>query len=508
MNRSDSLHRLERIVLPLVTEGINLKELVDRTGLKDIEVQRALQWLENKELVKTTETKAKVITLDKNGLLYAKEGLPEMRALKLLKDGSLSTRDLVKKGISKDEINIIIGTLKKKAAIDIAKEGGAMMLSITDAGEKFLSKPSLEEQFLKSKFPKYLDTLKPEEQFVYENLRKRKDILLTDTIKTVTTSLTEQGKELVKKGISQDAGIDRLTPQMLKQGTWKKKKFRPYDVSINVPKLNRGRQHFVNEAINYAKRIWLDMGFVEMTGDHVQTAFWDLDSLFVPQDHPAREMQDTYYIKDPKSGRQPDKKIWDRVRKVHEDGGDTGSKGWQTPYDKGMALLNLLRTHTTVLSARTISKLKKGDMPAKFFTIGKVYRNESLDWKHLFEFHQVEGIVIDPNANLRDLKGYLESFYRKMGFTKVRMRPAHFPYTEPSIEPEVWHPVKKEWIEMGGAGIFRPEVTKTLIGVEVPVLAWGLGLERIIAPYYNINDIRELYNNDLKQLRIIKNYIR
>ncbi len=200
--------------------------------------------------------------------------------------------------------------------------------------------------------------------------------------------------------------------------------------------------------------------------------------------------------------------MWERVKAVHENGGDTGSVGWQAPFDAKVSLLNLLRTHTTVLSAQTINKLKKENLPAKFFSINKVYRNEALDWKHLFEFHQVEGIVVDPNATLKDLKGYLVEFYKKMGFEKVRMRPAHFPYTEPSIEPEVWHPEKKEWIEVGGAGIFRPEVTKTLIGIEVPVLAWGLGLERIISPHYGITDIRELYHNDLKQLRRMKNFIK
>ena len=204
-------------------------------------------------------------------------------------------------------------------------------------------------------------------------------------------------------------------------------------------------------------------------------------------------------IKDPKEGALPG--IWKKIKEVHENGGDTGSKGWETKWSESIAKENLLRTHTTVLSAQTISKLKESDLPAKFFSVGKVFRNEALDWKHLFEFYQVEGIVIDPDANLKHLKGYLKEFYNKMGYTDVRMRPAHFPYTEPSVEVEVFHPVKKEWIELGGAGIFRPEVTKPLFGTEIPVLAWGQGMGRIIMEYWRLNDLRDLYKNDIKQLR-------
>jgi len=189
-------------------------------------------------------------------------------------------------------------------------------------------------------------------------------------------------------------------------------------------------------------------------------------------------------------------------------GGDTGSKGWRYTYSKEEASRILLRTHTTVLSAQTIAGLKKEDLPAKFFNVGKVFRNESLDWKHLFEFYQVDGIVIDPNANLKHLKGYLKLFYKKMGYEKVRMRPAHFPYTEPSLEVDVFHPEKKEWIELGGAGIFRPEVVKTLLGFDCPVLAWGQGMGRIISEYWKITDIRDLYKNDLKQLKEMKMWLK
>ena len=348
-----------------------------------------------------------------------------------------------------------------------------------------------------------ISELKDLDRLSFENLKKRNKIVKINIVKIINAGLTEAGRKIADHGIKEKKIVDRLTPDIIKSGTWKSKKLRSYDVKINVPNISGGKIHFVNQAIQYIKRIWLDMGFEEMTGSLVQTSFWDLDALFVPQDHPARDMQDTFYIKDPKYGKLP-KELAKKVKETHENGWTTGSKGWQYKWSEPLAKENLLRTHTTALSAQTISKLRKENLPAKFFSVGKVFRNETLSWKSLFEFIQVEGIVVDPNANFMNLKGYLKEFFAKMGFPDVRIRPAHFPYTEPSAEVDVWHPVKKQWVELGGSGIFRPEVVKPLLGEEVPVLAWGLGMERTIMEYYSIKDVRDVYKNDIKQLREIK----
>jgi len=295
---------------------------------------------------------------------------------------------------------------------------------------------------------------------------------------------------------------------MIKNGSWKNKSFRRYDIEINVPSINGGRRHFVNEALEYVKKVWLELGFKEMNGQMIQTSFWNFDALFTAQDHPVRDMQDTFFIRNPGKGSLPEKKVVNEVKNTHEDGGTTGSLGWQYNWSDEEAKRNVLRTHTTVLSAKTIASLKKEDIPAKYFSIGKCFRNETLDWSHLFEFNQVEGIVVDPDANFRHLLGYLKKFYEKMGYEQVRIRPAYFPYTEPSAEVEVLDPIRKEWIELGGAGIFRPEVVKPLLGKDIPVLAWGLGFGRIVPKYYGITDIRELYKNDLKQLREIRAWMK
>jgi phenylalanyl-tRNA synthetase alpha chain len=501
-----TLHPLERKVLPVLGKLKSVKDIAKATALQEVEVMRALQWLQNKGVINLNEELKEIADLDENGRKYLRKGLPEKRLLQCVKDSYLSLAEIkAMSGLSKEELSISLGILKSKAAIAI-KKGKEVAIGITEQGRKLLSRGFPEEEFLKKKFPLDVKGLAPEEQFALNNLKKRKKIVKTGLVKERIPSLTEAGKRIIKENIQQEV-VDRLASSMLKTGSWRNKNFRRYDVKINVPEISGGKRHFVSQAINYIKRIWLDMGFKEMTGAIVQTSFWDLDALFVPQDHPARDMQDTFYVKSPRYGKLP-KKLAEKVKATHENGWTTGSKGWQYSWSENIAKENLLRTHTTVLSAQAISKLKKEDLPSKFFSVGRVYRNEALSWKSLFEFIQVEGIVVDPDANFKHLKGYLREFFKKMGFPDVRIRPAHFPYTEPSAEVDVWHPAKKQWVELGGSGIFRPEVVKPLLGFECPVLAWGLGMERTIMEYYNIDDVRDVYKNDLRQLRETKIWIK
>jgi len=503
----DGLHPLEKKIIPLLSKYRALDDLIDKSGLKEVEVTRALQWLRNKEIISLKEDLKEVVTIDKNGQLYLKSGLPERRFLNSL-NREMSIKEIEKTSkLSKEEVSLSLGLLKKKNAINISKRGNDVTVSLTDVGRNLLKKESLEELFLKKAFPLDPKTLSPEETFAFNELNKRRNIIKTEVQKIKTVSLTALGQELIQSSASLNKEvIDSLTQEVIKNKSWLNKEFRTYDIKTPVPKINYGKKHFENEAIEYIKSIWLNLGFTEMSGTMVQSAFWDLDSLFVPQDHPAREMQDTFYIKNPSQATLPDD-LKKKVKAVHETGGDTGSIGWRAPWDEEKAKQLMLRTHTTVLSAQTISRLKKEDLPQKFFSVGKVFRNEAVDWKHLFEFYQVEGIVVDPNASLENLKGYLEEFFQKMGYTKIMIKPSHFPYTEPSAEVLAFNNEKQEWVELGGAGMFRPEVTKTLMGFECPVLAWGLGLGRVAVPYYNIQDLRDFNKNDIKQLRSMKKWL-
>jgi len=493
----DSLSPHERKILPYLEEK-SLAELCKKSNLDKTSVIRALGYLENKGLVKLSEEKKKVVDVGVNGALYRKKGLPERRFLHILNERKIiPLKDIGKStGLTEDELKASLGALKKKAVIEI--KNNKVILS---ARTEEIIRKTIEEIFLDS-LPLDFDSLTSEQRYAFESLKSRKDIVLVEEEKTVTFRPTEIGKTLTKTHIKSEDMIEQITPELLKdEKVWRRKKFRRYDVALPVPALYGGKRHFVNQSIDYAKNIWLEMGFKEMTGNLVQPSFWNFDALFTAQDHPVREMQDTFFLN--KKGSLPDAKIVKAVKQAHEKGlGD--SKGWGYDWDEEEAKTLVLRTHTTALSSVRLASLKKEDLPAKFFAIGKCFRNETVDWSHGFEFNQTEGIVIDENANFVNLLGYLKIFFKKMGFEKIRFSPAYFPYTEPSVEIHAWHPERKVWLELGGAGIFRPEVTIPLLGKHIPILAWGPGFDRILMDYYEIKDLRELYGNDLSKIRKMK----
>jgi phenylalanyl-tRNA synthetase alpha chain len=498
-----SLNKHEIAVLPFVKEKTEYRQIADCAKISPTAVMRALQWLSNKKLVKLTDESVEMIELGQNGVKYSKTGLPEKKFLKNI-NGRTPIEEI---DLSKDEINVCLGILKKKAAIEIFKDN-RLEVELTPEGKKLLDKDFLEEKFLSGMFPRPKDSLSDEEKYAFDTLKKRKEIVFVVPHKKSYATITNLGKDVLSKGLPKKEFIETLTQSMLKDQSWKKNEFKHYDISINVPKIHGGKRHFVNTAIEYARRIWLDMGFREMTGSMLQTSFWNFDALFTAQDHPVRELQDTFYIKNPANGKLPGQRYVRSVKAAHEDGGNTNSTGWMYDWDENNAMRNVLRTHTTVLSAQTIAVLKESELPVKYFALGKCFRNETLDWSHLFEFNQTEGIVVDPDATFPHLLGYLKQFFKKMGYPKARFRPAYFPYTEMSVEIDVMHPVKKKWMELGGAGIFRPEVVVPLLGKDVPVLAWGPGFDRIIMEDYDIKDIRDLYRNDIKQLRNMKLWMR
>jgi phenylalanyl-tRNA synthetase alpha chain len=398
--------------------------------------------------------------------------------------------------LSTDEFKASIGAIKKKALIDI-KNGKVIFIGKSDE----FSKRTLEEIFI-DLLPLDLSLLTPEQTYALKSLERRKEIIEIKEIEKVEITITQLGEQIIDSGKKVGELIENITPKLLeKESSWKGKRFRRYDVLSPLPQITGGKRHFVNQSIDYARKIWTEMGFQEMSGDMMQSSFWVFDALFTAQDHPVREMQDTFFIN--KKAELPDKSIVKKIKESHEKGVD-GSKGWNYIWDEEEAKRFVLRTHTTTISSQTLSKLNKKDIPAKFFAIGKCFRNETVDWSHGFEFNQSEGIVVAPDLTFRDLLGYLTEFYKKMGFEKLRFRPSYFPYTEPSVEIDVWHPEKKIWLELGGAGMFRPEVTVPLLGENITVLAWGPGFDRMIMDYYKIKDLRELYKNDLSQLRKIK----
>src|SRR3989339_1963628 len=347
----ESLSPNEIKVLPYLEES-KFMNICIKSNLDKVAVLRALEYLQNKKILELTSEKKKVIEIGTNGALYKKKGLPERRLLNVLNDQRIlllkDAQQLSK--LSDDEFKASIGVLKRKGLIDL--NNGKIVFN---AGKDEISKKSLEELFIDS-LPLDYDSLTPEKINVLKSLQSRKDIVEVTEDKTVKIKVTSLGKTLMKEGLKVGDLIEQITPEILKKELlWKGKKFRRYDVSSSVPIINGGKRHFVNQAVDYARNIWTDMGFQEMRGDMIQSGFWNFDALFTAQDHPVREMQDTFFIKGIE-GKLPDKDLVEKVKKVHEPGVE-GSKGWQYTWKEEEAKDVILRTHTTCLSPQPLYSL-------------------------------------------------------------------------------------------------------------------------------------------------------
>jgi len=460
---------------------------------QDVEVSNAASWLQSKKLVTMDNHIKTVYSLGKEGKRFVEKGLPEKRALKLLSDkkGTTSLKDL-SEVLDSDEISVAIGWLKTNGWASIRKEKDTI-IEITDKGKKAISEITDVEKLL------HLLHEHPEQEIEKDNIKtlaSRKNVIKEKELITSTIILTEHGKKVVETGFEIQEEISQVTSAVIKNSEWKQKTIRPYDIHAFAPALYGGKPHPLVKLISEIRQIFVEMGFQEIQGDYVESCFWNMDVLFIPQDHPAREMQDTFYCKVPAKLPIQEKQLLEEIARVHENGGTTGSTGWGYKFSKTEGERALLRTHTTVNTIRYLYNHPKP--PCKVFSLERVFRKEDIDTTHLPEFYQIEGIIYEENANFRQLIGILKEFYRRMGFEKIRFRPGYFPYTEPSMEVEVFWNGK--WMELGGSGIFRPEVTEP-IGVKNPVLAWGLGLERIAMLRYSLSDIRSLYVSDLDWLR-------
>jgi len=530
----EQLHDHEKKILLALKDvkKADVETLSEKTGLVKDAIEKASSWAKTKGIVDVKEYVTESLQLTEEGIEYAREGLPEKNLMKLITKGEQNLSNLKKKF---KKLNIALVWARKNDWVKIFRGN----LLPTEKGKAVLEEKIEEENVLeklKDGRRENIENLSVSDRTV-KNLLKRKlvkkteetyrEIYLTDLgkklihylekeqieVKNVYSVVREKFKE--EKPVARPLTrfvvgetITQLTPNIIKSGEWRKFRLQKYDITLPAPKTYPGKRHYMQQVIDYIRRVWIEMGFKEMTGPILEISFWNFDSLYQPQDHPARDLADTFYLKIPEKGILPERDIVDAVRATHEHGWDLGSTGWQYEWDEDFARRCVLRTHTTSLSARTLAKLRNdvsdGNLPAKYFSVGRVFRNETLDWKHLAEFYQTDGIVVGEDVTFRHLLGYLKRYFSKLGFKKVRFRPSYFPYTEMSTEAEVWHPEHKEWMELVGAGIFRPEVVKPLLGKDIPVLAWGPSLDRIVMDKYKIKDIRELYWNDLKQLREAK----
>ena len=493
----EKLHENEvKILLALKDlKRTSIEEISCITRLTRDAVERASAWAATKGLLLVEEKVSESFVLTEEGEGYVEQGLPERRLLKFVRKDGTSVSGLKE---TLPWLDIALNWALRNGWVRI--EQGRLFL--TEEGEETLGRENLDEKILKMLKEAPPETVPGEWSDRIEVLLRRR-LIRRQRQREKVIHLTPTGEELIPLIEARDivSVITQLTPELLRSGRWRGSTFQKYDVNLPVPKAQGGKRHFMQQVIDYIRRIWLDMGFKEMKGPILELSFWNFDALYQPQDHPARDLADTFYMKTPWEGRLPDAEIVEAVKATHENGWTTGSTGWQYRWDPSFARRCCLRTHTTSLSSRTLAALRDAELPAKFFSVGRVFRNETLDWKHLAEFHHTDGIVVGEGVTFRHLLGYLKNYLDKMGVEKYRFRPCYFPYTEMSCQVEAWNPEKGEWMELLGSGIFRPEVVKPLLGRDVPVLAWGPGFERIVMDRYNIYDIRHLYDNDLERIR-------
>lgn len=331
-------------------------------------------------------------------------------------------------------------------------------------------------------------------------LLKKRKLVQTSAVKNYTIV---QGPEfsLTRKVMATD-----LTSEMLHSGSWQTSSFKEYNYTAKGRASSYGTLHPLMKVRAQFRLILLEMGFEEMpTNQFVESSFWNFDTLFQPQQHPARDAHDTFFVTKPARTLSLPTNYVEVVRKTHETGGDTGSLGWRYPWSLDEAHKNLLRTHTTAVSSKMLYQLAQGPFqPKRYFSIDRVFRNETVDATHLAEFHQVEGLIADYNLTLGDLIGVISTFFKRIGITDVKFKPAYNPYTEPSMEIFGYSPELNKWMEVGNSGVFRPEMLEPMgLPADVKVIAWGLSLERPTMIKYDVSHIRDLFGHkvDLRMCR-------
>jgi len=490
-----SMTEIERKLLQSLAKTSKRKIDIDTairiSGLTEAEVNRAVLWLENKGIIKRESLETKVYVPTKKAYTYAERPLPETQLLNMLKTmRKIPLSSLSDHGFTDDEIAAALGTLLRTKLAQILREDKEKYVVLTKKAEN-IKIPETERNLRKlleqREIP--LDEESPELKLLL-----RRGLAKLETKTRWVLELTELGEKIVSAGIPEVEFIERITPEIIVSREWERRPIRWYDVEAWTPKIWGGRKNPLKLLAEKIRRVFISMGFKEMRSPWVDMEFWCFDSMWIPQDHPAREMQSTFWLSQPSGGMLPEKELVSRIKEIQENGGDTGSIGWRLPWSEKIAQRCILRTHTTATTFRVLGyAIRTGKIkpPVKFFAVGRVFRNETIDWKHLCEFHQIEGFVIAPNLTLRSLMGYIKEFYVRMGIKKIRFKPTYNPYTEPSMEIFAWHEKNKRWVEVGNSGMFRPE-SLAPYGVKWPTIAWGLALERLAMLIWNIEDIRKI----------------
>ena len=485
-------------------EDITAERIVRELDYKIGQCNQAFSWLSAKGCLEETGRRT-VVTYELTdlGKTQAEEGTPAQRIFDLLKNSEpLALPQIAEKlGLEKSDIGSAYGSLSKAGTCAMNEENKAYIKN-----DQLPSDVSETAELLKKGLAGAIDesSMTDREKELMGRISKKRGaagspykMSESEVVTYRMTKLGDEAKEALLKANITGEEIGVLTPQIIANGSWKTASFRPYGLDAPVQRLIPGRHNPYANYIQWVKDKLTSLGFEEFDGPLVENEFWNGDALFMPQFHSARDIHDVYYVKEPRHCKAIEEPWLSNVANTHENGGNTGSRGWQYKFDHEFTRRQILRSQGTVLSAHQLTKAK---VPGKYFGIVRCFRFDEVDAKHGADFYQTEGIVIGKEANLKDLLGLLKMFAVEVaGATDFKYVPGYFPFTEPSIEIHIKHPVLG-WFEMGGSGIFRPEVTKSL-GIDEPVLAWGLGIDRMAMMHLGINDIRDLFSPNIDSVR-------
>jgi phenylalanyl-tRNA synthetase alpha chain len=480
------------------TDEKTIDTVAEAIGEKPETLTRAAFELADDGLLTVTERTAEDLSLTDEGETYLEAGLPEHRLHTAALEAGADTEPVPlgqvigASGLNGPEVDIALSNLARKALGEI--DSGE--LHVTSAPNDDLEASALEAIANDSVDLGYLD------EGVVDRLASR-DLLTRRETTVRSITLTDDGVNLLMEGLETAETVGQVTTDLLTSGAWRDVEFAEYNVEADAETTNGGRKHVLRQTADRVKDVLIGMGFSEMEGPHADAEFWINDCLFMPQDHPARTHWDQFALDLPPMRNLPDE-LMTRVEGAHSTGVGEDGDGYHSPWTEDVTRGVDLRGHTTSLSMRYLSGHEIGELqpPQRYFSVEKVYRNDTLDPTHLLEFFQIEGWVMAENLSVRDLMGTFTEFYEQFGITEIEFKPHYNPYTEPSFELFGTHPKTGDIVEIGNSGIFREEVLQPL-GVTCDVMAWGLALERLLMLMYGFEDIRDVHGTlcDLGLLR-------